>query len=959
MFDIRLRWFAPALLATLLAQPAAAQTGTIAGKITDAASGAPIVAARVVAQTGADRTVAATNSREDGTYRLVNVPPGTYTVAVVRIGFAAKRTENVQVTAGGTAAVDVQMSEVVTELNPVVTSASRREEKALDAPASVAVIDVRDIQERVATTVANQVEGLPGVDVSRNGVAANAIVARGFNNAFSGSILMLQDYRFAGVPSLRVNVPFLSTSTNEDVERVEVLLGPASALYGPNSSHGVLHVLTKSPFTSQGTTLTVDGGTRSLFRGGFRHAGLINQKVGYKFSGEYFTATDWEYKDPAEPPTFPASAPAGRAGTPNNRNYDLERMAGEARVDIRPTDNSEFVSTVGMTRVGSGMEFTGANGTALIKNWTYTSLQQRARIGRLFAQVFANLSDAGNSDGSDLSGTYLLRSGQPIVDKSRVFAAQIQHGIAFGDGRQDFVYGFDFIKTNPRTAHTINGRNEDVDDVRELGGYVQSTTKLSSMWDFIAALRLDNNDQIDGSQFSPRVALVFKPSQTQNFRVTFNRAFSTPANFSYFLDLIQAANLGGLGYNIRAVGNPPKQGWTFNRSCNAAVSGGLCMRTFFAGAANAKTWLPATSTAALPGLINGNAAALTAGISGALQAAPANLPKPNADAIAAVAVNYLKTLAPTPTQVGTRLAFLSSSLSTNLAPSEIQDIAPLKASFNNTYEFGYKGIIGNRLRIAADFWTEKRGDVGNPAGLATPTVYADSTTLANYLAQQLGPVLANVPGVGQLAPVLAAGIGRSVANTAKVVPLGIVSFNSDAFASATDIYATYTSYNKELTVNGLDVATDYVASNKVTLSASYSWVSKLVFDDIRSSNGLALMLNAPNHKATAAFRFRDDAKGWGFDIRGRYFNGFPVNSGVYATDFNFPSPTQAGQFYRYESIHSSGLVDVGFNWRLPFTSAREFMWSINADNLLNHGYRTLPGAPLLGRMIMSRVQYAF
>jgi iron complex outermembrane receptor protein len=285
----------------------------------------------------------------------------------------------------------------------------------------------------------------------------------------SGSILTLQDYRFAGVPSLRVNVPLMFTSTNEDIERIEVLLGPASALYGPNSSHGVLHVITKSPFTSQGTMLTVDGGTRSLFRGSARHAGLIGNNFAFKLSGELFQAADFKFDDPGEPAVFPAAAPPGRAGQPNDRDFDVRRWLGEARLDYRPNDNSEYVTTLGMSKFGSGLEYTGANGTALAKNWTYTSIQQRARVGRLFGQVFLNMSDAGNEDSLSLDGTYLLRSGQPIVDQSRSWAAQLQHGMSLGS-RQDFVYGVDYISTNPRTGNTINGRNEDIDDVREIGG---------------------------------------------------------------------------------------------------------------------------------------------------------------------------------------------------------------------------------------------------------------------------------------------------------------------------------------------------------------------------------------------------------------------------------------------------------------------------------------------------------
>ena len=62
-------------------------------------------------------------------------------------------------------------------------------------------------------TVADHLRGLQGVDATTGGIAQTNIVTRGFNNAFSGALLTLQDYRFAGVPSLKVNVPRLFTGT--------------------------------------------------------------------------------------------------------------------------------------------------------------------------------------------------------------------------------------------------------------------------------------------------------------------------------------------------------------------------------------------------------------------------------------------------------------------------------------------------------------------------------------------------------------------------------------------------------------------------------------------------------------------------------------------------------------------------------------------------------------------------
>jgi outer membrane receptor for ferrienterochelin and colicins len=968
MFFLRVRHVLLAAAATLLSVPAMAQGGGIAGTVTSGDGGTPVQGVRVQALASNGQAVAAVLTRDDGTYRIGNLAAGTYSLVARRLGYGEKRVDNIAVGAGSTITTNIQLVAVVTELNPVVTTASRKPEKALDAPASISVVDVREIQERPSVTVADHLKGLPGVDIQTGGIAQSNVVARGFNNAFSGSILTLQDYRFAAVPSLRVNIPFLFTATNEDIERVEVLLGPASALYGPNSANGVLHVITKSPFSSQGTTVTIDGGERSLLRGSFRTAGLFTPKLGYKISGEAFTANDWASEtardtlgnrivgaggrpvyDPGEPDVFPAEAPAARRGQPNIRDFDLRKYSGEARVDYRPSADKEFVTTFGMNMFANGLDYTGANGTGQVKNWLFRSIQQRARVGRFFGQAFLNVNNAGNEDSLDTDGTFLLRSGQPIVDQSRVFAAQLQHGYALGS-KQDFVYGLDYIKTDARTGGTINGRNEDNDGITEIGGYVQSTTNLTSKFDFIAALRADNNNRIDGNQISPRLALIFKPSATQNFRATFNRAFSTPANFSYFLDLIQARNIGNSGYNIRALGNPPKEGWTFNRTCGA-LNGGLCMKSRFSGGNN---WVPSSAAAMYPGVVAGLRSTLVAQLTPAVGATVANQ-----------LVSFLGTLRPTDAQVGSRMSYLNAPTSA-LQPGQVGDIRPLDASYNKTYELGYKGILGNRARLAIDAWVQQRGDVGNPAGLSTPNIFFNGPQLGAYLGPNIAQALIAAGIPAQQAAAAATQIATQIATLAGSLPVGIVQFNDDRFANGTDLYATYTSQSdKEITVRGLDAALDIVLNDRWTVAGMYSYVSKTIFDDVTSSNGTALMLNSPGNKGSLTLKYRDEGRGLGFEGRTRFSDAYPVNSGVYASGQNllgrpitFQRPGTT-TFYRYDEVEAATVFDIGFNYRLPFAGAKEVMLSVNGTNIFDQGYRTMPGAPLIGRLFLTRLQYSF
>lgn len=965
------------------ASQAQAQAGSMSGRVTDANSGAPVAAAQVQVAGLALGTVSA----DDGTYRISNVPVGTYTIVVRRIGYLERRLPGVTVSAGATATANIELRDNANLISAItVTSTRNQPEKVLDAPAQITVISSERIAERPAVTVVDNLRATPGIDINRGGIAQANVVARGFNNAFSGSMLMLQDYRFAGVPSLRVNVPFLFTGTNDDIERMEVLLGPASALYGPNSANGVLHVITKSPFTSQGTTMSLDGGERSVLRTGIRHAGTLNDKVGYKVSGEVMRGNDWGYTDPGEPNRFSQFAPEGRRGAPNERNFDLEKFTGEARVDVRPRDGVEFISTVGHTNVGNGIELTGANGSTQIRNWTYTNIQQRVRWNRLFAQAFINMSDAGNESGTSSEGTYLLRSGQPIADKSRVAAFQLQHGFDMAENKQTFTYGLDYIWTNPQTLNTINGANEDVDNVTEYGAYVQSTTRPTDKLDILLAGRFDANNVIEGNFFSPRAALVFKPSANQNFRVSYNRAFSTPANFAFFLDLINAPNVGGSGYDLRVLGNRPKEGWAFRQGCGGSAFGDYCMKSPLVGNGE---YVDARAGSAFGPLVQRNGTAIRGGITpslvGALQQAgfPAAQAQALGGAMAQGLVQHLGSRTPTNAQLQTRVALLTSAL-TNLTPADLTSVRPLEASFNNTYEVGYKGVIGKRATLDVALWRQQRGDVGTSAALVTPSVFFNGQNLGQYIGGEVGAFVGqflsqNTPltpaQIQQLAGGIAGGLAPVLAGQLAPAPLGTVTLDGDIIRPNA-LYATYFSVDKDIWVTGLDLGGSFTVTPRVTLDATFSHMNQNVFEGIPGGNGQPLMANSPKNRGTFGVRFDDGLRGLSIEARGRYSEAYEVNSGVYATNVAFAIPQgnpgfQAGArtgpglcnpapagAYCYEGVPEIAQLDLQLAKKFNL-GTQQLLWSINAQNVFDNKVRTFPGAPEIGRLVMTRLQYTF
>ena len=933
-----------AMAAMAFAIPAAAQTGTISGKIVNATA-VPISGAQVTASSGI-RTVASGLSDANGDYRLSNIPAGTYTVRARLLGYAAATQENVNVTSGFVANVNLTLNQVASQLEQVITTASRAPEKVIDAPASVSVINSAEVAERASINIADHVAALPGIDVARGGLVRSNIVARGFNNIFSGALMTLTDNRFAFVPSLRVNIPYLSTTTNEDIERIEVVLGPGAALYGPNTASGVMALFTKSPFSSQGTTVTVDGGNQSVLRGSVRTAWAPSPKFGFKASYEVFQGKEWE------------TPPADSIGDPNDpsddekkpRDPDIKRQGGEIRVDFRPTPSSEIIANYGRSKAGSAVEPTGL-GPAQVKDWVYQTYQLRARSKQTFAQVFLNTSDAG--------GTYLLRAVRPttncpdvldpacIIDKSSQLAAQIQQGFDLGS-RARLLAGVDYINTMPETDSTINGRNENDDTITEVGGYLHSVFSLSPKFEVTAAARVDKHSRLEDPVFSPRLALVFKPLLNQNFRVTYNRAFSTPSTNNLFLDLVAAGNAL---FNIRALGTP-EDGLRYNRSCTSGA-GGLCMKVFAPFAGGATGFVPANPYAnsfavARTGVI----ASLTAAFTQQFIAAglPAAAAAQQAGLAAAATAGYLGSLTPTADQVGTTLIIppVGGAAGFPVSPSQLVDIDRPKPTIHNTIEVGYKGIIADRLQLSLDVWHEKRENFVGPLQLETPLVVLGRPALQSYLASQLTtffptiglPAAAAATVAGQLAGALPGtnfGGGACSLTAPANCPIGVVTFDSPNAGG--DAIVAYRSYAKDLNLWGSDLGAELLLDQGFSVQGTYSWVNKQVFSKESLGTREDVSLNAPKNKHSVALKYRNEESGLSGELRERHVDSFDTFAFV------------GGKVDAYT------LVDAGISFRPSILNGA--LISINGTNILNKRHRQFSQGALLGRLIITRLQVTF
>lgn len=250
----RIRRLALAAATLLLVLPTRvfAQTGTITGTVTDAATKQPIAEARVVLP----GTAFETQTSQTGEFRFTNVRSGPITIGAFRLGFKAV-SDTIRVIAGQTVTVNLRMNASLVNLSEVVVTgtAGNQERKAQAAlVSSVTAADV--IKDAPITSVANLLQSrVPGVALSaQSGTAGTATTIR----IRGASSINLSNQPLLFIDGVRIVEGTIASGQSgqvydrmndlspDDIESIEVVKGPAAAtLYGADASAGVIQVITK------------------------------------------------------------------------------------------------------------------------------------------------------------------------------------------------------------------------------------------------------------------------------------------------------------------------------------------------------------------------------------------------------------------------------------------------------------------------------------------------------------------------------------------------------------------------------------------------------------------------------------------------------------------------------------------------------------------------------------------
>jgi TonB-linked SusC/RagA family outer membrane protein len=232
-----------------------AQTGSIAGRVVDAASGQPIPAAQVFI-TELDIGVL---SQQNGSYLLSNVPAGPRSVTVQRIGYR-QLAQTVTVAAGQTAVLDFRITEEALALDEIIVTGTPGGTQRRAIGNTVSTVSVAEVSQTVAITnmqdlLSARTTGLRFNSLDGNVGAGSQITIRGagsFSDTRRQPLLFVDGVRVDNSPERGPNiadgrqVSVLNDFNTDDIESIEIIKGPAAAsLYGTEASAGVIQIITK------------------------------------------------------------------------------------------------------------------------------------------------------------------------------------------------------------------------------------------------------------------------------------------------------------------------------------------------------------------------------------------------------------------------------------------------------------------------------------------------------------------------------------------------------------------------------------------------------------------------------------------------------------------------------------------------------------------------------------------
>lgn len=387
-----------------------------------------------------------------------------------------------------------------------VTSVSKRAQPLHDAAAAIFVITNEDLKKWGVTNIPDALRQVPGLHVGRIDSNKWAVTARGYNGRFSNKLLVLVDGRSVYTSAFSGVYWEVQDMMLEDVDRIEIIRGPGSTLWGANAVNGVINIITKHAADTVGGLAVVGAGDYEKGFGSLRYGTAVGKRSFIRFFGKGFERGSFEMDDGSDAEDTWNQYRGGFRFDSQIKNAQTVKVQGE----IYDGQVNQVLSISQLTPpyrvIQNGIGY--VSGGHLLTNWTNT-----------FSPTSA-LSVSAYFDRA-------VREERVATQKDNQVDLDIQHH--FHSGNQTFVWGLGYRHTESQLIAGPDVMIKSNDQtLRLFNAFVQD--EISLFEDKIALTlgsKFEHNDYT-GLEIQPSVRVAWKAHDQHRLWGAASRAVRTP-----------------------------------------------------------------------------------------------------------------------------------------------------------------------------------------------------------------------------------------------------------------------------------------------------------------------------------------------------------------------------------------------------------------------------------------------
>src|SRR5580704_6953396 len=383
--------------------------------------------------------------------------------------------------------VDLTGTSLEDLMNIQVTSVSKKEQSLSKAASSVYVITQDDIRHSGATNVPDLLRMVPGVDVARINANTWAISIRGFNSRYSGKVLVLVDGRTVYTPLFSGVYWDQQTMPLENIDRIEVILGPGGTVWGANAMNGVINIISKSSKDTHGGLVSVEAGSQDRAQALAQYGTSVEANGSYRVYGRYTMNED--------SPSI-ASSPAVDDGHSSQMGFRSDwdsspRDTLTAQGDLLGSSESDTITTLFLNQPRSYYTLNDQVRVAagnILGRWNHVFSNGSATTLQIYYEGFRRF-DQGleNQHTGDVDFQYHFHLG----DRNDIVA-----GIGYRLTNQSFTDGYEvFLGTGHRRDNLFST-------------FIQDEVRLTNSVSLTMGGKLERN-AYTGFEFEPSVQLTW------------------------------------------------------------------------------------------------------------------------------------------------------------------------------------------------------------------------------------------------------------------------------------------------------------------------------------------------------------------------------------------------------------------------------------------------------------------